>query len=109
MVLLPGWDCSTCTQAMKRLRGCGVQGMTATLLGKERVTTCPLFFSKQHPTTFRRVSHLYAMLERGFLPDDGGVQDQSALTMSAITIYSNALARAREDQRKTKPGKPGKG
>lgn len=77
---------------MQSLRGCGVPGMTATLLGKEKVTTCPRYFIKQNPRTFWRIAELHQFLEKGYLPDDGGMNDQSALTMEALRLFSLGLS-----------------
>ena len=87
---------------MKETRGCGKQGIMATLVGKEKLTTCPLFFYQQFPATFRRLGELNRHMENGFLPDEGGLNDQSALTMAALRYFQTGLSQGREEKRKTK-------
>ena len=84
---------------MQQARGCGRQGMMATLLGKERLTTCPRYFVKRHGRAFSRLAELYAHYKNGFLPDRGGIQDQSALTMEALQIFGAGVAEGNEQQR----------
>lgn len=74
------------------------------MLGKERLTTCPLFFSKCHPHALRHVLKLKAMFDKGFLPDTGGYYDQSNLTMEALDIVTRALGEAKEEAKAT-PGR----
>jgi hypothetical protein len=91
---------------MKKIRGCGVEGMAASLLGKQRVSTCPRYFAFSEPYTLQKIARAHNMMEKGFLPEAGGSEDQSALLMEAVNIYASGIAEAREEQRpKGKGGK----
>lgn len=94
---------------MKRSRGCGVTGEVATVMGDQRLTTCPRVFIYRNPAAFTRLSQLYALLDKGVLPDAGGYYDQSALTMEALQLYGAGLAEGREYQRSKAGRGKGKG
>lgn len=101
-ILLPEWSCEKCTKTMQRQRGCGYPGENATLMGKERLTTCPLYFCKAWPEAFNRTATVYHQMEKGFLPSAGTMEDQPAQLMTAVQLFEAGLSAARSQMRKDK-------
>ena len=90
---------------MQNIRGCGRQAMTATLMGTERLTTCPRYFIKKHTGLFDQIQEMARFMELGHLPAGGSLQDQSAQALQYWSIYTNALAAAKAEKMKSMKGK----
>lgn len=88
---------------MKTIRGCGEPGMTASVLGRGpqgiKVTTCPRHYILTHGRAFTKVMNAYHEKEKGFLPDEGGLNEQSAQMMKAIGIVGAAVSEAKQIKR----------
>lgn len=108
--LLPEWDCHKCTAGMKKARGCGVKGRTATLLGDKRLESCPLVFIRDNRHAFNVLMRYHALAATGVLPEAGGWNDQAnAFTqaMAYLTAGINEVEAIRLADIKTKSSAPG--
>lgn len=88
---------------MKRIRGCYEEGRNATILGTEKVTRCPLIFVRDDAQAFYKLSHMWSMMNKGFLPEAGGTEDQQAQIMQALSIFDRAVEEGKAAKRKKPP------
>ena len=99
-VLLPKWDCDTCNASLQKIRGCGYPGTTATVMDKKKLSTCPRYFIKREGRAFNKIATAYDNMQRGFLPEEGGINDQPAKLMEAVEHFQAGLNEARSSQNK---------
>lgn len=55
-------------------------------VGQEKVQTCPLYPILINPAGFNRLMRLYRYAEKGILPEPGGLEDQAAPLISALSF-----------------------
>lgn len=85
---------------MKKARGCHTTGTNVTLLGSEKLDRCPLIFVRDHAYEFNKLLGIWSLMQKGFLPESGGVDDQQAQVMNAVMICDRAIAEAKAEMRK---------
>ena len=56
-----------------------------TILGTEKLDTCPLYLVFTHPAAFNRLLRVYRYAEKGMLPEPGTLEDQAAPLVSALS------------------------
>lgn len=104
--LLPDWDCARCTASLKRARGCGTEGKLSTMLGSERLTTCPLLFIRDNRHAFNVLMRYHTLAETGVLPEAGGWNDQAnAFTQAMAYISGGVNEIERERMKKAERGR----
>ena len=90
-------DCRTCTPVQKKHRGCESKALQPFLLEidgkKEELERCPIMLITR--TTIRIVKY-HSYFEDGFLPSNGGIDNQSALLMDAFDIIDNEKHKVKE-------------
>lgn len=87
---------------MKKIRGCYEEGKNVTLLGDEKLTRCPLIFVRDHLFAFNTLTGHWSMMQKGFLPEAGGTEDQQAQIMKALVVYERAVNEAKAELRKAR-------
>lgn len=107
LYLLPERECTRCTAAQQRAWGCfaernaqGAWENKAKLplsLDGEDSPQCPRRPIKDDPQLFRTVLTYHSWWLKGFLPDAGGITDQSARGMTLLTLVDQAINEARAE------------
>lgn len=89
---------------MQRARGCHEDGKNITLLGKEKLSRCPLRFVRDDPRPFNRLARLYRFMEAGFLPEAGGINDQSTTFIDYMDWWQRGISEANTEKQGSAPG-----
>jgi hypothetical protein len=98
MVLLPEWQCHTCTPVQKQTRGCNEDATSPLILDEEPQLRCPRRPLLDRPVYFDELFWLYSNFDNGILPEAGGLSRQPNKLMAAIRCLKSAK-RAAEDER----------
>lgn len=118
LVLMPDRDCATCTRQEEwgcnarkikdapgedeEERDCWVSpALIGTIIEGKEVFVCPRRPILDNYPFWERLITFHRAFEKGFLPDPGGIQNQSAAGLKALDLVASALVRAREEQNKT--------
>lgn len=91
-------DCHNCPEPMQSMRGCDeeVEASEFEFEG-EVLKRCPL---KLVTHISKRFLRFYRFMEKGFLPNPGGILDQPNRFIEAMAIIDDAIIRATEEERK---------
>lgn len=98
--LLPEYNCRKCTAQMQKIRNCHKESDTVVRMGDESFRRCPLIFARDNPRALAQIQGMWRMMEKGFLPEPGGTDDQQNQIMEALAIYDNAITSVKSDMRK---------
>jgi hypothetical protein len=101
MILLPEWDCKTCTSRQKELRGCVTEAERPLELDGEQLLRCPRRLALDEPKLLNEVFWFYKNYDRGILPEEGNLLSQPAKLMRMIAIVDEAKMAAQAEQRET--------
>ena len=99
-VLLPSHDCATCTDALKKQRGCDAPPPMPVSLDGEELDRCPVRPYKDDPGSFDDVLQAYSWFKAGMLPDPGTVLDQAEPFLAAVSVLDKAVRGAQEARAK---------
>jgi len=116
---MPERECSTCTRQAEwgcnarkikdhpgedeEERDCWVApALIGTKIDGEEVFVCPRRPILDNYPFWEQILTYNRYLDKGFLPDSGGVQDQSAAGLKALSIVGEALSKARAERDKEK-------
>ena len=93
-----GLDCPNCPDKLQEMRGCHeeVQGSEFEFEG-EVLKRCPL---KLVTSLSRRLLRFYRFMEKGFLPNPGGILDQPNRFIEAVAVIDDTIAKVVEEERK---------
>ena len=90
-------DCRKCTLLQKRSRGCEAEAEQPFLMeinGQQEVlNNCPIKLVT--PVTVR-IMQLYRFYKQGFLPNTGGILQQSSVLLIAFDVIENEVERIKE-------------
>ena len=92
-----GFDCRTCKKAnLCESRGCieGIPSSSPYLYGDEKIWKCPLTFYNEE---IAQAVVLYGAYKNGFLPDQGGILDQTARFSDYMELIGEHV-KEREEQ-----------
>lgn len=93
MVLLPEWECHTCTEAQKESRGCIAPATQPAEFDGVKLTRCPRRPLLDQYRYFSELFWLHSNYSNGILPESGGLEDQPHKLMASI----RTLIRARQE------------
>ena len=92
-------DCRKCTLLQKRSRGCEAEAEQPFFIEvngeKEVLKNCPIRLVA--PLTVR-IMQLYRFYKQGFLPNTGGILQQSSVLLTAFDVIENEVERIREKE-----------
>ena len=91
-------DCQACTGNLKKARGCTEEAPVPMfdLDGKE-YCRCPLKIITRQSMEYIR---FYSFFRDGYLPNAGGIMDQPAKFLDAMSMIESVLAETQEEMRK---------
>lgn len=95
LILLPKWDCATCTAFHKAERGCEKEPIVPQEMDGEELTRCPRRPLLDDPALFKEAFEVYSWYKRGYFPDQGSYLDQAAAYVQFIDIFERAIAEAK--------------
>lgn len=98
LILLPEWDCETCTAAQKVARGCEAPARQRLELDGEVVTRCPRRPLLDTPQWLDELFWLYSNYTKGILPDGGTLLTNPAKLVDAFRVLSGAIALAETER-----------
>ena len=104
---LPDWDCAKCTAGMKKVRGCYEEGKNMTLLGDDKVSSCPLRYVRDNRATFNHLLKQYRFFDKGLMPEVGGLGDQPASFVEAMEHIGAAASELEAYHARKRRGAPG--
>ncbi len=90
-------DCHDCPEGLKRFRGCTEEVDTPFEFEGDILRRCPLQLITQTTKKFMR---FYQFMEKGFLPNPGGLLEQPNRFLEAMSVLNDTISRSREEQRK---------
>ena len=93
-----GFDCRSCKELnLCEGRGCikGIKSKAPYLYNGEKIWECPLTFYNEE---IGQAMVLYGAYEKGFLPDSGGVLDQSARFLNYTEIIGDQMRSQQEEE-----------
>lgn len=105
LVLLPEWQCDTCTAVQKINRGCTEPAAQPVVLDDEPQERCPRRILLDKPGYMREIWWLYQRYSDGIFPEQGGLYDQPAKYLAVMRLLEEARAVAdseKEDREKRK-------
>lgn len=91
-------DCHDCPPGMQKFRGCmeEVESTEFEFEG-ETLKRCPLKLVTQTSKLFLR---FYQFMEKGFLPNPGGILDQPNRFVEAIAILNDSISNVQRERRR---------
>jgi hypothetical protein len=98
MVLLPEWECTTCTDAQKQSRGCLSEPAQPVVFGGERLPRCPRRPLLDNPRGFDEVFWLYQNYGRGILPYGQALYDNPHKLVRMFKLIDAAKSEANAEQ-----------
>jgi hypothetical protein len=98
LVLLPEWQCHTCTAAQQLQRGCITDATKPIELDGEKQVRCPRRMMLDEPQFISEVWWLYSKYTDGILPEHGGLYDQPARFIAVVRLLDNVKASATSEQ-----------
>lgn len=89
------YDCVTCTARQKISRGCDQDSpeQYQLNLAGEIHKRCPRRPILDDPSFYQEVFWLYRQMEKGYLVEDGGLNDQPSFLVDAFKVIDATLAR----------------
>jgi len=109
LVLLPERDCAACTDRQQRAWGChAVQNEDGDWenaaedpieLDGETAFRCPRRPIKDDPRGWHQLLTYRRMMNKGFLPEAGGLHDQPVRLMSMLSLVDATFEEAFEEKR----------
>jgi hypothetical protein len=94
LVLLPQWDCQTCTAVQKVKRGCTEDATHPVEMDGEKQLRCPRRLLLDKPEFVTEIWWLYSKYVEGILPEHGGLYDQPAKFLAVMRVLDSARAAA---------------
>jgi hypothetical protein len=104
-ILLPGWDCTTCTAQKKIERGCTNTPRIPQEVDGETLTRCPMRSYFESPTSYMQIFEIYSWYKKGMLPEQGTYLDQAAAFVDIVRVIDKAVADANALKEKIERGK----
>lgn len=101
LVLLPEWQCDTCTALQKEHRGCTEDATRPTPMDGEKLLRCPRRILLDQPTLIHEVWWLYSRYVDGMLPEHGGLYDQPAKFLAVVRLLEDAKSAATSEKEQT--------
>lgn len=101
-MLLPTYDCNTCTAWQKQERGCEQDAMIPLQMDGEDLWRCPRRPIFEEPDLWNEMLLLYGQYQEGRFPDDGGLNSQPAKYLLVMQAMSSAQAEAEKAREKAK-------
>jgi hypothetical protein len=98
MVLLPEWECGTCTALQKQMRGCEEEATKPIELDGEPQLRCPRRPLLERPVYFDELFWLYSNYTSGILPEAGGLVNQPAKLMAMLRCLKSAKSAAEREK-----------
>lgn len=98
LVLLPEWDCSTCTKLQKFDRGCEGNAKRPIEFDGEPQMTCPRRPLLDDPLWYDELFWLYGNFKNGIFPEPGGLSNQPHKLMMAIRELDRAQKAAESEK-----------
>lgn len=98
MVLLPEWQCETCTALQKEMRGCTEEATKPVELDGEKQLRCPRRILLDEPRYISEVWWLYSKYVDGILPEHGGLYDQPAKFLAVVRLLDGAKSAATSEK-----------
>lgn len=93
-------DCQKCSTNKRKSYGCENETKEPFLLiDGEGIRRCPRKLITKQSAEYIK---FYGYYEKGYLPNAGGILEQPAKLMDAITVIENMLAEMREEKEKGK-------
>lgn len=93
-----GLNCQECNEGLKRFRGCWEDvAETEFEFEGEILKRCPL---QLITPTSKRFLRFYQFMEKGFLPNPGGILDQPNRFLEAMAVLNDTIAKIQDEQRK---------
>lgn len=89
--LLPERDCATCTVHQMRNWGCEEDAESLIELDGEELNRCPRREFKEFPAYYGHLMWLYTQWQKGFLPEEGGLNSQPFRLVESIRIIDTAI------------------
>lgn len=103
IILLPDWQCSTCTANQKLARGCETDAKQPVELDGEKLKRCPRRMLLDQPIYAGEIWWLYSRYSDGMLPEHGGLYDQPAKYLAVVRLLETVRAAAdSENEQKEK-------
>jgi hypothetical protein len=104
LVLLPDWQCATCTAAQKVSRGCEDIATKPVELDGELQQRCPRRVLLDRPAWIGEVWWLYSKYVDGIFPEHGGLNDQPAkfIAVARLLEVTKSAADGEKEQREKK-------
>lgn len=104
LVLLPDWQCATCTANQKVSRGCEDDATKPVTLDGEVMVRCPRRIMLDRPHWLNEVWWLYSKYVDGIFPEHGGLSDQPAKYLAVVRLLeaTKTAADSEKDQREKK-------
>lgn len=96
--LLPERRCSTCQPAQKAQWGCTEDAQLPTEMDGVALTRCPRRPLLDDPDFYSEVFWLYQAYQKGFLPEEGGLQDQATVLISSFQVIDAAMSAAEAER-----------
>lgn len=93
MILLPEWQCHTCTEGQQAARGCNSEATQPAEFHGEKLLRCPRRVLLDRPRYFNELFWLHSNYSSGILPESGGLENQPHKLMASI----RTLIRARQE------------
>jgi hypothetical protein len=91
-------DCHKCNDGIKLINGCYEEVPSTNFeFEGEMLKRCPL---KLVSNTSKRFLRFYQFMEKGFLPNPGGILDQPNRFLEAMSILNDTVAKVQEEERK---------
>jgi hypothetical protein len=100
LLLMPEWDCKTCTSRQKELRGCEAEPAHPLELDGELLERCPRRPLLDKPALLGKTFWLYRNFDRGILPEEGSLLSQPNKLMRMFAVLDDAKNAAQSEQSK---------
>ena len=95
-------DCRRCSDTQKEWRGCTKPSQVPQFeLDGETIDRCPLKLIERQSAEYIK---FYNFMEKGFLPNPGGILSQGAKFLDVITVINMELNKIRELEKESKLG-----
>lgn len=105
LVLLPTWDCRTCTAGQKQTRGCDEDTLVPYQLDGEDFYRCPRRPIYEEPEMWSEVLSSFYDYQANRYPEAGGMQDQPYQYLELMRVMSSAKYEAEEVKEKQRQAK----
>lgn len=100
--LLPERRCSTCQPAQKAQWGCTEDAQLPVEMDGETLARCPRRPLLDDSGFYSEVFWLYQAYQKGFLPEEGGLQDQATVLIECFQVIDAAISAAERERDRIK-------